>query len=262
MPSGLTLDSGGMKEAIAHLLANRHSKTGIVPLAALPQLIADDQKAHQIALKEGLLSTYGDAVFHTPSEDVALYQAVADQFSAADFQSLCLTVQEDLLVLKQVGDRFILSGGGLFFPSKWALQEKVGKPLTSIHMPVPHFDDALARTVERLLVRLPDDRPLLRYNWTLHDDDVLFQHPKFHHADRVTPDQMILRSERQTLSKIAGTNAVLFTIKTLQQPLKDAIASQPKFAEFLRQEIQAMDATALAYKSLDGRAKLINDYLA
>jgi len=253
-----------IQAAIAHLLANQHSKTGVVPLGDAPVLLTDDNADAELAQKAALHDRYADDLLIMPAADQALYQAVADMFGASDFKTLCLSNQEDFLVLKPAGDSMVLSGGGLFFPSKWGLGDKVGKHLFAVHAPAPHYDQTLGTTVDRMLLRLPEGRPLLRYNWTLHDDPALCQHPQLglYSTAGVAPGQMIFRSERQVLVKIPGTAGVLFVIKTLQASLCEAVADVPALGRYLIDEISAMDAQTRTYKSLAGRADAICAYLA
>ena len=44
-----------------------------------------------------------------------------------------------------------MSAAALCFPSRWRLQNKIGKPLSAVHAPVPHYADRLARPVDRFM---------------------------------------------------------------------------------------------------------------
>ena len=64
-----------------------------------------------------------------------------------------------------------LVGAILCFPSRWLLSEKLGRPLTIIHDPVPDYDDTLARTGEPRVFEVIDERrPMVRCNWLVHSD--------------------------------------------------------------------------------------------
>lgn len=253
-----------IKAAINHLIANRHSKAGTVPLGNAPLFQQDDQYDRQIKLKADLLVQHGAEVLAIEPAYEDRFQALAEKHDAPDFQTLCLSVQEDLLLLVPDGQGMRLIGGGLFFPSKWALSDKIGRPLGVVHGPVPHYQEKLGATVDRLLTRLPEGQVLLRYNWTLHDDDALFQHPHLTqpHPSAASPAALWFRSERQTLSRVDGAGTVLFAIKTLQAALPDAIRKVPALAGFLHDEIAQMDGDYLAYKSLTDKRDALLAYLA
>ncbi|MEN8723121.1 MAG: heme-dependent oxidative N-demethylase subunit alpha family protein [Alphaproteobacteria bacterium] len=252
-----------LQDAIAHLIANRHNRAGVTPIGDQPLLLRDAAYDVETKLKAELLAQHGDEVLAIASGQQSAFCVLAAQFGAADFTSLCLNVQEDLLLLAPDGGGMRLIGGGLFFPSKWALSDKVGKMLGLVHGPVPGYDDKLAPTVNRLLTRLPAGQTLLRHNWTLHDDGALFQHPRLaqNNAPAASPDRMWFRSERQTLSRVEGAETILFTIKTVQARLPDAIGDTPALADFLRDEIAAMDDRTLAYKSLINKRAALLSYL-
>lgn len=217
---------------------------GLHPLAEAPRLIRDDQYDSQIALKATLFKQHGRAVFDClPDTQDSFDEAAALLSVAKDFQSTCLNVQEDLLVLVPRDGAFVLAGGGLFFPSLWQLHDKIGKPLLDVHDPVPHYAEQIGGKVNRLLTRLPEAAPVMRFNWTLHDTPDLF-----HPVKGAGGNDLYLRSERQTLSKLPQTGAVLFTIKTELALLDDVIADEPAWARYLYDAISAMDAGMLAYK--------------
>mgnify|MGYP001814344182 CR=1 FL=1 len=52
-------------------------------------------------------------------------------------------VQEDLCLLEKQGDEHVLSAAVLCFPASWRLADKIGRPLTSIHVPVTEYDLSL-----------------------------------------------------------------------------------------------------------------------
>src|SRR5690606_19736034 len=69
----------------------------------------------------------------------------------APLAAASLLVQEDLILMRKGADGWRLAAGSLCFPSSWVLTEKFGKPLHTIHVPVPGFgpgsrpDELIAR---------------------------------------------------------------------------------------------------------------------
>lgn len=160
-------------------------------------------------------------------------------------------VADDLcLLLPDPGSgEYRLVGAVLCFPSRWLLAEKIGRPLTAIHDPVPDYDDTLARRVNRVFAALRVDRPLWRVNWIVDATAELYlpvgqamKRPV--HSDPAGP--IYLRTERQTLARLPATGAVVFGIKTSISPIDSLAAAE---AAALRAGLVNYDAATIAYKS-------------
>ncbi len=173
-------------------------------------------------------------------------------------------VQEDLCLLEPdpAGPR--LTAAVLCFPTRWRLGEKLGRAIGGIHAPVPFFAERLAGPVERFMARLKPGRLVERFNWSVLDDPALFQ-PGGHGRTARDPaftagnagEKLWLRVERQTLSRLPGTTAILFTIKILQRPLA-AVAADPAVAGRLAEAVRALPEETTLYKSfLPFRAALL-----
>ena len=88
--------------------------------------------------------------------------------------SLSLLVAEDLLLLERDEDRYRLTAASLCSPSHWRLADKIGRPLTAIHDPVPGIHGALSPRIDRFLDHLRPERPVARFNWSVQADAGLF----------------------------------------------------------------------------------------
>jgi len=165
-------------------------------------------------------------------------------------------VQEDLVLMRRGDNGWRLAAAHLCFPSSWRLHEKFGKALQEIHAPVPDFgrDTRNANVIERMFDNLRPEQPVMRWNWSLHADDVL-HHP--HSAgqwrfgdDKI--DSLYFRLERQTLRKLPESGDILFTIRIYLDPLK-AMEAQPNAAELaqaLISQLRAYTPAQLDYKGL------------
>jgi hypothetical protein len=123
-------------------------------------------------------------------------------------------VQEDLCLLEAVGNEHVLTGANLCFPASWTLAQKIGRPLSGIHSPVPSYDEGITRRVQRMFDAIRPGQPLWRGNALLYDDPALFQ-PRQEGEPRPRPvKKTYLRSERQCLLRLPETRAVVFTIHT------------------------------------------------
>lgn len=164
-------------------------------------------------------------------------------------------VQEDLCLLDLTPDGPRLVAAALCFPSRWRLSDKIGHPLRAIHGPVPFYADRLGRPVDRLIATLKDGKLVERFNWSLLDDPALFQ-PAGHGRTEVNPaitqanagETIFLRVERQTLSLLPASGAVLFTIRVHVAPLARAIA-RPDIAARLEEAVRALPDEMAHYKS-------------
>lgn len=160
-------------------------------------------------------------------------------------------VQEDLCLLVERDGAPHLDAASLCFPSYWRLRDKLGQPLAAVHGPVAHYAEELADRVDRFLARLRTDHPVWRRNWSIHDDPAYFlpAPTPARHVD--PPDGLWVRSERQTLRRLPGTGAVLFTIRTQQAPLA-VLAERPDVAHRMAASIAGWSSALRAYKGGHG----------
>ena len=169
-------------------------------------------------------------------------------------------VQEDLCVMQRIEGCYRLTAASLSFPSRWRLAEKLGKPLAAIHQPVPGYAERLERPVERFFAHLKPDRVVCRFNWTVHDDPALHQPDPSYSDAPVKGELLYLRVERQTLSLVPETEAILFTIKVQVTPLA-AVVAVPGAALRLAEAMRGLPEETLAYRGMDGFCAALLDYL-
>ncbi len=129
-------------------------------------------------------------------------------------------VQEDFCILERRGnDAHVLTAAVLCFPASWTLSQKFLRPLDAIHGPVVSYDSLMARRVGHMLNMLRPGRPLWRANALFYRDPALFQ-PRSEAAPRCPEEREetdrvpYIRSERQTLLRLPGTGAIVFSIHT------------------------------------------------
>ena len=172
-------------------------------------------------------------------------------------------VPEDLLLLAPFADaatddatavKWHLVAASLCFPAHWVLAEKMGNPLAAIHDPVPHYDERLARPVDRFFDKMTVGPISARMNWSLQIGTDLFAP---HRAQRqaaagdLDNNQLCLRLENQTLRKLPQTGFVLFTIRTHIEPVSrwkhtpDAIDDLAKMLKDMSSESQSYKGASL-----------------
>ena len=226
-------------------------------------LLTDDDRDRDLAIKAILLSERHDEVFAaldspavaTASAEV-LDLVVAATGARADsavhpLDAAGRLVQEDLCVVVERDGAPHLDAASLCFPSYWRLADKLGRPMADVHGPVAHYGDELAAKVDRFLARLPTARPVWRRNWSIHDDPTYFLPDPTPPIAVDPPHGLWLRSERQTLRRLAAPDTILFTIRTQQVPLA-TLAERPDVAHRMAAQVAAWSPELASYKGAHG----------
>lgn len=164
-------------------------------------------------------------------------------------------VQEDLVLMRRGPDGWRLAAAALCFPSAWRLADKFGRPMHEVHAPVPGFGAGTrpAELITRMFDSLRPSAAMLRWNWSLFGDAILF-HPEPSHAVPrfgISGEKAVVRLERQTLTKL-DTGDVLFTIRIYLEPI-DALARHAEGREIataLRAQLAALAEDQADYKGL------------
>ncbi|KKA28353.1 hypothetical protein TD95_000242 [Thielaviopsis punctulata] len=164
-----------------------------------------------------------------------LFSSSAPHDPATLLRLLAETVVEDIFLLKQDAAAADGSSGAhrlvafvCCAPSGFDPAEKLGLVLRDIHAPVPAYDK-IGASMERFFARIEVGKNVKRTNWsvTTHGNffDVALNHVK---GDAKVPEDQDIdcsrayaRIERQTLSRLPQTRAVMFSFKTYLYPLCD-----------------------------------------
>ncbi len=227
---------------------------GLMPLGDLPLAVRDPDHPAQMAERRRLLAERPEAVLACRTEGAAPAAELAARLGLSGMgegalRALGLATAEDWCLLAAEGQgEYRLVAAVLCFPSRWSLAEKMGRPLTLIHAPVPDYDADLAKRVNRVFRALRPEAPLWRVNWTVHATAEL--HLPASEAQKGTAQPpgdgpLYLRTERQTLSRLPQTGAVAFGIKTSLCPLAALTADE---AAALSRELARLDAATVAYR--------------
>ena len=235
-------------------------------------LLPDERRDAELALRHRLLAERHDEVFAARPGTEAAGLEVEDLVRAwyaahrphvalpedppglHPLEAAGLLTQEDLcLVVRRDGAAHHLDAACLCFPSHWRLADKIGRPVSAVHDPVPHYDEELAPRVDRYLDRLRPGAIASRRNWSVHESADLFAPdrppPRRTMAADELPDALWLRSERQTLRRLARSGAVLFTIRVQQAPLR-TLVQRPRVAARLAERLTAQPAELTAMNGL------------
>src|SRR6056297_862334 len=247
LPHGDTLQTGGrmteiLQQRLPYDVEAKRPLPGIAPLDMAEWLLVDEAFSAQMAERARLLSEWRDDVLAVTdgagpamaellqyvldwlAENRAGYVISAKEARRPDgvtvpidradpMGTLGHLVQEDLCLLEKRGEEHVLTAAVLCFPASWRLADKIGRPLTTIHVPIPEYDAGLARRVQRLFDGVRVGRPLWRFN-ALHYADPALHQPRSRVRPTEDADHRYLRSERQCVLRLPETRACVFSIHT------------------------------------------------
>jgi dimethylamine monooxygenase subunit A len=172
--------------------------------------------------------------------------------------------EPDFLLLSPADSgTFVLRAGCVCFPSGWALEEKLGRPLEEIHGVVPGLNAAIGVKVHQFLARLKPDAGWFRSNWGLSSSPENNQHPAraVNQLGAATPLESVwLRVEHQVLTGLAG-GGVLFGIRLENVPLTALHGDEP-LRRGLHRALATMPGEMARYKNLTAIMPALLDYLA
>ena len=254
-----------------------HLRMGLRTLPIDRWLPTDANTAAELARKAELLERHDDLVLLDDGWDHAIDELVGvmeislgrriDRRGAQDGRELLdaagRAVPEDLLLMARDDDAWRLIGGSLVFPNQWRLTEKMGKTLAEIHAPVDGYATILSDKVDRFFDRLAVNRIVWRRNWFFHDTAEFFQPDRMTHATFTDPSRaaaLTVRSEWQTLRRLAFSGVMLFTVKTQVASMAD-VAARPEVAEGMARFLEEGSAVSHANKDAAGRVDPIVEWL-
>ena len=202
------------------------------------------------------------AVFHRGEPDLAL-----EPLDWAGRQ-----VQEDLvLVTADHAGTFV--GGQLCFPNGWAIADRLGKPFMTVHERTPQTTMPSVHAGVRLLSAMKPGKTLWRMSWNFKLTDQLdlsTKHkPRYKaefaaRAPLLTPEtvgqEVFIRVERQTLTRLVTSPYVLFGIHTYNSRLADE-AADPERARRILAVVMGAPAEVKAYKAITPLEDAVTAYL-
>lgn len=199
-------------------------------------------EAQQAALELAELVSHETRSDGLPAGGEALWQA-------------SLGVADDLVVmLPDDFGRYRLAAASLCSPSDWLLEEKLGLTMEEVHSPIPRLNAEIGEQIDRFFVRLPADRSVQRFNWSI------MPHPNYlsreHWEIAAESGELWYRAERQSLRRLPETGAIAFTIRVHICAL-ESLASIDGALESLWQAVADAPEDLRRYKGLDILAPVI-----
>ena len=157
-----------------------------------------------------------------------------------------------LLLTRGVGGAFTLVAGAVCVPSSWSLEEKMGRGLEEIHVPVPGLNPGLGPTINQFLSRMRPGVGYGRANWGLAATPELNLHPALGRPRFDGPFDLEgtwLRIEDQLLTTLPASGGILFGIAIRVCPLAQVLEDPLVGAGFAR-ALRSMPGELAAYKGL------------
>ncbi len=145
-----------------------------------------------------------------------------------------------------------LIGGVVCFPSVWALTDKVSRPMSFVHEPVPELNPSIGRQIELFLRQQEPGVVWRRENWSLSRESWLNQHtsrPRRRLDETVGVDDVWFRLEHQLLLKLPQSGSILFGIRVEVVPFRAVVENELAATRFARL-LSTMSPTAAGYKDI------------
>ncbi|TVY46352.1 hypothetical protein LOCC1_G003615 [Lachnellula occidentalis] len=160
---------------------------------------------------------------------------------------------EDFNVLMKNAEtgKYHLQASATLFPAGWKLQERIGTTMANLHGPVPSWKEKMGGAVNRYFDHLSAKTAMERTNLFIQSNPDLFSDaPEIPagHEKRTMPQELQVRRERQTFTRLEKTGAVLFTVRTYMQPLDDL---EDEEAVALIHQVRGWEEEIKVYKGWD-----------
>lgn len=174
---------------------------------------------------------------------------------------LVRTIEEDFIIMmpdptkhnEPHGTEYFFKGGVFAFANGFNPAEKMNKPLSDIHVPVPGYEEKLKLSMNKFFARIRVGEFVGRSNFSVQTHKRLYDDNsnKGYHFDPASSkpldykkidftQEMNYRSERQVLTRLPKTQAVIFTIRTYLHP----------FSQFDREDLEVPKRLLGAIKGL------------
>lgn len=182
--------------------------------------------------------------------------------------------QDDLAIMMEDEDGdYVLESGAIILAGFWRFRDKYQMKLERIHTSgdVPQYETKLKSGMNKFFLRLACDKPVVRNNYFIQTDDNLgWSHsigPEsekivgWYTAKEVTDvDNLMFRSERQSLRRLPKSGAVVFTIRTYFLPIVE-LCQEPYIPRRLLNGIHSWSDDVEEYKGYSRYKDVLLPYL-
>jgi hypothetical protein len=138
-------------------------------LDALPGSIAAQKEFLNLLLEN--IQLYHSEKFHVVGDDV-LIRSENKHYDVVDYENCPLELAsylsaDDYCLLEEEDGDYKLVAASVCTPTWWSLQEKMGKPLASIHEPILNLEEKIGRMIRHFMKNLKVTDCYQRSNWFL-----------------------------------------------------------------------------------------------
>lgn len=186
-------------------------------------------------------------------------------------RTLARNMEEDFLILlfDDKTEQYYLRSGSFAFPSGFDPAQKMNLSLKDIHGPVPLYKQSIEKAMDKFFRRLKVGSFVYRLNWGVQSHDKLYA-PDLNHAQeeevvtaldgsKLDFNNVFLRCERQVLTRLPKTKALVFTIRTYVTPLSEV--RDEESAGDLCDAIDALPEPVAHYKKTEEWGPAVKAYI-
>ena len=217
---------------------------------------------------------YPDEYVYDPAKNTIHVNCIDTTFQINDYYNtrpleLCeRIVQEDLCLMSPPQSRaaemagtesYRMAAAAVVF-SFDGLPEKLGQPMEFLHAPVPGYEKHIRKSMNLTFSKLQSQQPVWRNNWgigssgemdkPLYGTEEATQQRKMTSVTEDTVKSMFLKVEYETIRRLPKSRYILFTIKSMCDPLS-ALEQLPMAAACLAKSIRGMSTDMHKYKGID-----------
>jgi hypothetical protein len=185
-----------------------------------------------------------------------------DDWKHAPLELCNRIVQEDFCLVRAADDtkeNYVMAAAAVVF-SFDNLQQKLGQPMEFLHAPIPGANKHLTKVINLTFAKIKSEQPVWRNNWGIAPTgnlvDAIYGAPDSQvnrsFADVTVEDikAKFLRVEYETFRRLPKSEYVLFTIKTMSDPLYE-LEKLPTAAACLAKSIRGMSSRMRVYKGIE-----------
>lgn len=229
-----------------------------------------DTIMHYMTLKYPQYFVVDGDYIHNKIMDWKVPREAGDQTPDQLLNYLVDTIEEDFIILKKDptqigkvdGDEYHFKAGIFAFAAGFNPSDRFNKPLLFIHHPIPGYEEKLKVLMNRFFSRLAPGNFVTRSNFSVqthhkfYTDDQNKGHnsPKDYLQEPLDYDkcdfdnEVHYRSERQVLTKLPKTEAVVFTIRTYLMPMSHFKYESPEVRRRFAGQIRGIPDDIGQYK--------------
>ncbi|CAH6723115.1 hypothetical protein CLIB1444_13S00694 [[Candida] jaroonii] len=220
----------------------------------------------------------GDKIYNSVTKEYV--PASSDGVDAEKLlSSLVGTIEEDFIILMKDptsdSDEYFFKGGVFAFAAGFNPSTKINTPLTSIHLPIPGYEEKLKVSMNRFFNRLQIGQFVTRSNFSIQTHNLYYVDDRNKGHNRPNEEQISIpeeeldfdkqvhyRSERQVLTRLPKTEAIVFTIRTYLHPMSEIRNEGEEVCERLIGAINGLPREIFLYKAAGEWAEGVKSYLS